>query len=430
MSNTAIPKLYESFLTTSGICTDTRKVTPNCLFIALKGPRFNANTMAEEALAKGAKFAVIDENEFKKDDRYFLVQDGLKALQDLAAYHRSQLKIPFIGITGSNGKTTTKELITRVLSKKFKTFATQGNLNNHIGVPLSVLSVNDEHEMAVIELGANHLGEIEELCQIARPTIGLITNVGMDHLEGYGSLENVAKGNAELYDFLKKSDGVVLVNSTDDVLVKLASSVNQRLTYMQKDDYYWCSLTNSDFYLNLETNTGKPIKTKLIGAYNLPNITVALALGKYFDIEENDCITAIEEYIPSNNRSQLLQKGTNTIILDAYNANPSSVKAAIENFANMKLENKVVCLGDMLELGDFSQIEHKAIGKLISTLGFKTSILCGPEFEFAKTESPNSLYFNSTAEASEWVKNQGFENSSFLVKGSRGMGMEKIADVL
>ncbi|MBY0426390.1 MAG: UDP-N-acetylmuramoyl-tripeptide--D-alanyl-D-alanine ligase, partial [Cytophagales bacterium] len=323
MPSVSIPELYDFFISSTGVCTDTRKLNQDCIFIALKGPRFNGNTMAEEALSKGAKYVVIDEASYAKDERYLLVNDGLQALQQLAAYHRSKLSIPFIGITGSNGKTTTKELITRVLSTCFSTFSTQGNLNNHIGVPLTILSVTHEHQMAVIELGANHLGEIEELCQIAQPTHGLITNVGMDHLEGYGTLENVALGNAELYEYLKKHPGVAFVNSTDDVLMKLSSQVPTVLTYMKPGDYYWCELLSGDFYLQLNTPMGNPVFTQLIGTYNLPNITVAMAIGNYFGVSEPLAIQAVENYIPSNNRSQLMSKGTNTVILDAYNANPS-----------------------------------------------------------------------------------------------------------
>jgi UDP-N-acetylmuramoyl-tripeptide--D-alanyl-D-alanine ligase len=430
MPFTNIQQLYSAFLSSTGVSTDTRKLTEENIFIALKGPRFNGNTHAENALANGAKFAVVDEPAFVQDDRYLLVADGLKALQDLATYHRSQLKIPFIGVAGSNGKTTTKELITKVLSARFNTFATQGNLNNHIGVPLTILSITQSHEMAVIELGANHLGEIADLCRIAQPTHGLITNVGMDHLEGYGTLENVAKGNAELYDYLKETNGVVFVNSTDSTLVTLAAQVANNIPYMQKGDYYWIQLVNGDFYLKLQTLTGKSISTQLIGTYNIPNITIALAIGKYFGLEEEKSIQAIESYIPSNNRSQLIKKDTNTLILDAYNANPSSVKAAIENFASMKLENKIVALGDMLELGAFSASEHKAIGKLLASLSFKKVILCGLEFQAAKSEILSAEFFLTTTEASEWIKSQHFTQSSFLIKGSRGMGMEKIADNL
>jgi len=419
-----ISNLYKYYTESSGISTDTRNVKPGNIFFALKGPNFNGNKYASQALEKGAILAVIDEEEFLTEN-CILVTNVLETLQDLASYHVDQLNIPIIGITGSNGKTTTKELTFAVLSTTFKTFCTQGNLNNHIGVPLTILSISNDIEIAIIELGANHIGEIELLCKIAKPTHGIITNIGMDHLEGYGSIEGVAKGNSELYYHLLKNQGWVFVNSEDELLVRMASRLENRYTYPAENDHLHLQCANNDLYLQLAVNDIS-FTTQLTGKYNLYNIGAALAIGQFFKVPLNKATEAVANYKPSNMRSQLIENGTNRIILDAYNANPSSMEVALANLNEINASKKIAILGDMFELGNVAETEHERIASLANNYNFDSLILIGHDFAQTKLNANNVLKFETRELAEVWLKNQTFENTTFLLKGSRGMALEKI----
>lgn len=347
----SIAELYQKFKASNGISTDTRKINEGVVFFALKGDKFNANSFTQEALSKGAKYVVIDEVEYATDERCILVGDVLYTLQKLANYHRQQLNIPFVGMTGSNGKTTSKELVAAVLSKKFKTYYTKGNLNNHIGVPLTILGIDESYEIAVVEMGANHQGEIRDLCNICEPTHGFITNVGKAHLEGFGGVEGVKKGKGELYDFVEKSGGTVFVSAKSTALLEMAAQrkFKEKLNYLADDEIAMLQ----DSPVVIFSANGSHYQTHLPGSYNFENIAAALAIGKYFGVSPELANEAVSEYNPDNNRSQIVEKGTNSILLDAYNANPSSMSASIQNFINLKTDkNKVVILGDMFELGE------------------------------------------------------------------------------
>lgn len=354
------------------------------LFFALKGPNFNGNLFAKQALEAGAAYAVVDEDVDPTDNRLIRVADTLQALQELAHYHRQQFSIPFIGITGSNGKTTSKELIYAVLASHYKTYTTQGNLNNHIGVPLTLLRVQPDAQMAVIEMGANHQKEIESYCVYTEPTHGVITNCGKAHLEGFGGVEGVRKGKGELYDFLSTHDGTAFVYADYDYLTPMSSAVKHIVKYGQQEGLVQGRVHANEPFLEVMLQEGfeKPtiIKTQLVGDYNLPNILCAVVIGKYFSVPEEKIKSAIEQYAPSNSRSQLVQKGTNSIVLDAYNANPTSMKAAIENFAKIQAANKVLMLGGMMELGQESVAEHEGIVALIKQYPWKDVVLVGGDF--------------------------------------------------
>ena len=317
-----IKDLYNRFLESGKISTDTRQISAGSIFFALKGDKFNANTFALQALEKGALYAVVDEKEYAVNDRCLLVDNVLETLQQLARYHRDQLKIPVIGLTGSNGKTTSKELLHGVLSKKYKTYATKGNLNNHIGVPLTLLAIDKTIEMAVVEMGANHLGEIALLCSIANPSHGFITNIGRAHIGMFGGFENIIRAKSELYQHLIQNEGTVFINSQNEILANMAKRFKQPIFYPAKGDYYHGELISADPFVKVKAENGSEIQTKLIGAYNFENIMSALCIGKYFGVQHDDANAAIEQYEPGNMRSQMVKKGTNTIILDAYNANP------------------------------------------------------------------------------------------------------------
>jgi UDP-N-acetylmuramoyl-tripeptide--D-alanyl-D-alanine ligase len=404
-------------------------ITPGSLFFALKGPKFNANEFAAEGLKKGASFAVVDEKAFVVSENCLLVDDALRALQDLARYHRSQLRIPVIALTGSNGKTTSKELLSAVLSTKFPTAATKGNLNNHIGVPLTLLSINSSVDMAVVEMGANHVGEIAELCSIANPTHGFITNIGKAHIGTFGGFENIIKGKTELYDHLNKTGGTIFVNSQNALLAGIAKNF-KKVTYPADGDFYKCSLISSDPFLLVEAENGDHVQTQLTGAYNFENVAAALCIGKFFGVEDTKANAAIGAYTPSNMRSQVVRKGTNVIILDAYNANPSSMAAAIENIASMKSDNKTLIIGDMFELEEEAEKEHRAIGKLIKDKGFKNVYLCGTFFQAALTEIPFAKHFAKKDQLVEELKKNPIKDATILVKASRGIGLEAIIDYL
>lgn len=422
-----IEELYKVYQQYPSVQTDTRKLRSGDIFFALKGPNFNGNSFAKKAIDDGAACVVIDEKEFEIRGKTILVPDVLEALQQLALHHRKQFNIPFIAITGSNGKTTTKELIHAVLSTSFKTYTTEGNFNNHIGVPLTILKIKSDAEMAVIEMGANHLKEIAGYCQIALPTYGLITNCGKAHLEGFGSEEGVRKGKGELYDFLRTNNGTAFVMWDYDYLREMSKGISGIIKYGTKDnDHVIGKILPNENFLKVQITQGLDdgiISTQLVGEYNLPNVLAAVTIGKFFEVPDNKIRSAIENYVPSNSRSQLIEWNSNKIILDAYNANPSSMKLAIENFAKKNSENKIMMLGAMAELGKDSLQEHQEIIDLIKKYSWKEVALVGGDF--LKLSHP-FLSFKNSSEAKEWFADQHFENSYILVKGSRSMQMEKV----
>lgn len=430
-------ELYTYFCQCTGICTDTRKIKENCLFVALKGSNFDGNAFAQQALDKGAKYAVIDQAEYKTSEQFLLVENSLQALQDLANFHRNTLSIPFISITGTNGKTTTKELVNAVLSTQFQTKATQGNLNNHIGVPLTLLEINQQDEIAVIEMGANHVGDIQELCAIAEPNFGLITNIGQAHLEGFGSFEGVLRAKSELYDHLLKKGGTAFINANNPILQNMGKrfECNEQakvVYYGTPKSFYYAELLSASPYIVYKNETGETIETQLLGAYNFDNILTALCVGKYFGVEMQAAHQAIASYTPTNNRSQVIKGERNTLILDAYNANPSSMKAALENFAQMPAQNKVVILGDMLELGSFSEEKHKEIVDLVIDMQFNQAFFCGKDFHKAGISLAKNLpqihFFENKDTLQKYLQENQLQNSYLLVKGSRGMGLESLLE--
>jgi UDP-N-acetylmuramoyl-tripeptide--D-alanyl-D-alanine ligase len=422
-------QLYSIYLQYPSIQTDTRKLKTGDLFFSLKGPHFNGNKFAKQALDDGAAYVVIDEETGLDDKRLIKVDDALKTLQQLAKYHRTQFTIPFIAITGSNGKTTTKELVHEVLSSAYKTYTTKGNLNNHIGIPVTILSVKKDAEFAVIEMGANHQKEIESYCEYTLPTHGIVTNVGKAHLEGFGGEEGVIKGKGELYDYLRANSGTAFVFWDYDYLQEMSKGITEIKTYGTSDaEITGIASSNGSQFLEVSMMKGtgiKNIKTNLIGDYNLPNVLVAVAVGKYFNVPDEKIKLSLENYIPSNSRSQLIEKDSNKIILDAYNANPTSMKAAIENFAKMESGYKILLLGGMMELGNESIAEHEAIVKLIAAYNWEAVVLVGGDFNNIKHPFIN---FATPDEARTWLKQQDFKNSLLLVKGSRSMQMEKVIE--
>lgn len=425
-----IEQLYDLFLQNPSVETDTRNLKPNDIFFALKGPSFNGNLFAKKALNDGAAYVVVDEDPGFTDNRIVRTANVLSTLQELAGYHRRQFNIPVIAITGSNGKTTTKELVHAVLSSTFRTYTTKGNLNNHIGIPLTLLAIKKDAEIAVVEMGANHLKEIEGYCKYTAPTHGLITNCGKAHLEGFGGIEGVRKGKGELYDYLRLNNGTAFVMWDYDYLRDMSKGISVIYTYGTTAADITGNTIKSEPFLEIGwTQSGniKPIQTQLVGEYNLPNVLAAIATGKYFKIADERIIASLQQYTPSNSRSQLIEKGTNKIILDAYNANPSSMKLAIENFSKIHTENKILILGAMMELGTESKKEHEAIVSLIKNYTWKNVILVGGDFE---NSSEPFMYFKDAGTAAEWLKQQKPENSSILIKGSRSMKMETILDVL
>ncbi|MDQ3190909.1 MAG: UDP-N-acetylmuramoyl-tripeptide--D-alanyl-D-alanine ligase [Bacteroidota bacterium] len=425
--------LYQKYKTYNNICTDTRNIKKDALYFALKGKNFNGNEFAKQALENGCSYAVIDEPEFKKDERYILVKDVLTALQDLAKYHRNKLSIPFIGITGSNGKTTTKELINGVLKKKYRTFATHGNLNNHIGVPLSILSIREDTEIAIIEMGANHQGEIKFLSGLAKPDYGIITNIGKAHMEGFGGLEGIRKGKGELFDYIKEKGGRIFLNANDEVLVEMAYDI-PAVTY---GSYDTCFISGSFFaadpYVRFSWNCptkgidNELLESSLVGNYNYTNILAAVCIGAFFDVETKEINKAIKEYIPTNNRSQIINTEANSVFLDAYNANPTSMEEAIKNFAAMKGENKIYILGDMLELGTESKKEHQNIISLLEKLNPHRVFLVGSHFPLTQNSYES---FRNSEELTHYLSSQKIMGCSIFIKGSRGIKLEKAVEVL
>jgi UDP-N-acetylmuramoyl-tripeptide--D-alanyl-D-alanine ligase len=414
----SIPEIYKKFTESYLVSTDTRKIDKGSMFFALKGEQFDANAFADEAIEKGASYVVIDNPEYARDStQYILVKDVLSTLQALASYHRNQLGLPIIALTGSNGKTTTKELINVVLSQKYITYATQGNLNNHIGVPLTLLAMNTSTEIGIVEMGANHFGEIARLCEIAQPDYGYITNFGKAHLEGFGSLEGVVKAKSELYDYLKKDDKKVFVNQEDSKQLELTADMRTIPVFSLKQ-----SKVQNEF-LNFEYE-GKAVNTHLIGAYNLSNIATAIAIGKYFEVPETDIIKGIAQYKPDNKRSQYIEKGDVKIILDAYNANPTSMMVALNNFTQKDCSNKIPILGDMFELGSESKNEHQKIVDFVENQGFHKVILIGKNFAQTDVELA-TVYPDFEVFAQHFDENQ-FKNKELLIKASRGMALERV----
>ena len=412
-----LSSIYKHFQKSNGITTDTRKIIKNCIFFALKGEKFNGNKFAKKAIDSGASFAIIDEKEFETNERTILVKDVLTTLQNLANFHRRELNKPIIAITGSNGKTTTKELINVVLSKKFNTKATIGNLNNHIGVPLTLLSFTEKTDIGIVEMGANHLKEIELLASIIEPNFGYITNFGKAHLEGFGGLEGVIEGKSELYNYLKSNNQKAFINIKDSKQVELSSELDS-IIFGNKT-----ILKHIDPFLVIYYE-GLEIRTNLIGEYNFSNINAAIAIGEYFNINSTDLKEALESYVPTNNRSQITEKGNSKIILDAYNANPSSMKAALENFEKITATNKIIVLGDMFELGETSNQEHQIILEQAEMINTKEIHLIGEHFSSTKA-SKAKLYSTFEAFKISFIPTE----ATYLIKGSRGMALEKTLEL-
>lgn len=423
-------ELYQKYLETGKVSTDTRQITPDSVFFALKGPSFDGNQFAAEALRKGARYAVVDDPRLAGQPGCLLVADVLVALQDLARYHRSQLRIPIIGLTGSNGKTTSKELVAAVLSTTFRTYATRGNLNNHIGVPVTILSIGPEVEMAVIEMGANHVGEIAMLCSISNPTHGFITNIGKAHIGTFGGFENIIRGKSELYQHLITHEGTVFINSQNPILFNMAKRFKNPLLYPAQGDYYHCERTDEGHFLSLIAENGERIQTQITGSYNFENVAVALAIGKYFGVEPAKANAAVAAYVPGNMRSQIIRKGSNTIILDAYNANPTSMEAAIDNLSRMPEAKKVAILGDMYELEDEAEKEHVRMGTVLAERKISQAYLCGPLMASARKTFPAGKFFESREALIAELKVNPISDAVILVKASRGMALEKIVDYL
>lgn len=420
--------LHTLFLECSSVCTDTRKIEKNDMFFALKGDNFNGNTYAEQALKKGAKYSIVDEERYCTSNKTILVNDVLKALQQLATFHRQFLNTPIIALTGSNGKTTTKELINAVLSKKYKTTATVGNLNNHIGVPLTLLKMDANTEIGIVEMGANHQKEIEFLCDISKPDYGYITNFGKAHLEGFGGVEGIIKGKSEMYDYVINNQKIAFVNGNDTIQINKTKQANRfvfgnnnladiKIDFITAEPFVTCRYK----HLNIKSN--------LIGDYNFNNIAAAIAMGHYFKVEDDAINNAIENYVPNNNRSQIITKGANHIILDAYNANPTSMHVALLNFEKQK-GKKTVILGDMFELGNEAKQEHQNITDLAVSLNIDTIILVGENFYQSEIDSEKVSQYKTFDAFKNTFNFSQIKNTSLLIKGSRGMALERILDFI
>ena len=425
-----IADIHALFLQSSGIVIDTRKITPNAFFVALKGDRFDANTFAVEALQLGASHVLIDNPSYYIDQRTIVVRDALATLQELAHFHRTHLGLPIIALTGSNGKTTTKELIHAVLSQKYVCKATVGNLNNHIGVPLTLLSFDAQTEIGIVEMGANHQKEIEFLCALASPDFGYITNFGKAHLEGFGGVEGVIKGKSEMYGYLRSHYKKVFINADDPIQLAQSESIDAYTfsAYNTQVDVQISAIQANPF-VSL-CHEGAKVQSQLIGLYNATNICAAITIGTYFSVATADIHSAIANYIPTNNRSQLLQKNGNEIILDAYNANPSSMAVAVANFAQLQHSSKIMILGDMFELGEESAAEHAALVKLVSQTTVPCTYFVGPCFYAHRIDSPVMQFFNSYADFEKFCTTTHFQNALLLIKGSRGMALERIVELL
>ncbi|PQJ11507.1 UDP-N-acetylmuramoylalanyl-D-glutamate--2,6-diaminopimelate ligase [Flavipsychrobacter stenotrophus] len=425
-----IKELYERYLRYPSVQTDTRKIKQGDIYFALSGPNFDGNTFAAEALQKGAAYAVIDNAAFAVGDKCIVVDNTLQTLQQLAKYHRQQMDIPFIAITGSNGKTTTKELLAVVLSRKYITYATEGNLNNHIGVPLTILKIKKDAQMAIIEMGANHQKEIASYCEIALPDYGVITNCGKAHIEGFGGIEGVRKGKGELYDFIRETGGTIFLNTDLEYLEPMADGISEQITYGSHPAGYTGRPVMNGVFLNVEVDTDdEPVTltTHLVGEYNFPNVLLAVAAGEHFGVSLQEIQAALAAYNPDNSRSQWLKKGNNQVILDAYNANPTSMKAAMENFAKADLPGKMLWIGGMREMGTEEQHEHAELVALIDKYEWAGVILVGKEFATVKSAH---MWFENSTDAAAYVAQHPPVNSSILIKGSRGSKMEVMAAAL
>jgi len=427
-----IAQLYSIFLSSKRVSTDTRTIEKGDLFFALNGPSFDGNQYALKALEEGALAVVVDDPKVVVNDKFFLVADVLVALQQLATHHRKQMAIPVIGLTGSNGKTTTKELLIRGLSGKYKVLATLGNLNNHIGVPLTLLGIKAETEIAIIEMGANKQGDIAELCRIALPTHGLITNIGKAHLEGMGGIEGVLKTKTELFQFLLETEGQVFINSGQEVFANMIKRFKSPVLFPNKPDYcqvaFHGAAPNVSFSLPPDDTE---YVSQLIGSFNFDNIAAALCIAKFFKVPMKDAAAAIAGYIPENMRSQMIEKRSNLILLDAYNANPSSMEVALEAFNKLnKRKHKMVILGDMYELGEYSMAEHEKLGMLVNTMAFDKICFTGQDTKYALSKAPKALYFPDAFSLRNWLKDSNLENYQILIKGSRGMKLEGLLDFI
>lgn len=430
-----IDEIYKIFRTNPIVTTDSRNITEGCLFFALKGETFDGNLFAQKALDEGAAFAIIDNPDFKQNDRFILVEDVLKTLQNLATHHRRQFDIPFIAIAGSNGKTTTKELVAAVMNSQYNTHFTKGNFNNHIGVPLTLLKLTEAQEAAVIEIGANHQGETHDLCVILEPTHGVVTNMGKDHLEGFGGIEGVKMGNSEIYRWLANNRGTVFVNEDEPFLKEWLPEeglhkifYHQNVNLSMSDPRYQARLDTAAPLLKVSFLSEKgeilQVDTHIVGDYNFANVMTAIAIGKYFKVPGRKISKAISEYVPSMNRSQLVKHGKATVILDAYNANPSSLSLALKSLAQMPQKNKIAIIGDMFELGEESDTEHKAVYDLAKSLNFNTLVAVGHAFAKIAVTTEGGI-FESNKEAKEWFEKQHFDaDTCILIKGSRGMKLE------
>lgn len=425
-----IQNIHSLFIKSNKISIDTRKIESDSIFVAIKGDRFDANVFANEALEKGASYVIIDNAQYFIDERTILVEDSLRTLQELAKYHRQFLQLPIIALTGSNGKTTTKELINVVLSQKYVTKATIGNLNNHIGVPLTLLSFTKDTQIGIVEMGANHQKEIEFLCNIAQPDYGYITNFGKAHLEGFGGVEGVIKGKSEMYAYLKENEKSVFVN-LDDPIQKEKTDHFHRITFSRKEknvNVFIDEVTANPF-VNVKT-LGADINSHLIGLYNANNINAAITIGNHFEVPTDDIKAAIENYIPENNRSQLLAKGTNEIILDAYNANPSSMIVALENFIQLDKPNKIAIIGDMYELGNESMQEHKAIVEFLKSNSNFECYFIGKDFFANQVQKEQFSFYRTFEDFAEYLPSVKFDHKTLLIKGSRGMALERTLELL
>ena len=426
-----IHQIYQHYLSHRTICTDTRSITEGCLFFALKGENFDANTFAERALNQGAAYAIIDNKDYLINKQCILVDDVLATLQELAKHHRSLLTIPVIGLTGSNGKTTTKELINAVLAEKYSTFATKGNLNNHIGVPLSVLSISENTEIAVIEMGANHQKEIEFLCTIAQPTHGMITNIGMAHLDGFGGFEGVKKGKAELFAFIKDTSGIAFINRDSEFIMEMSTIIpaEKSIWYgTMGDNAITGKLLEADPVITLEWSIkGQSFQTTthLTGAYNFENILAAICIADFFGVNAAQINNGLAGYAPNNNRSQLTNTATNTVICDFYNANPSSMAAALGNLSSLEASNKVAIIGDMFELGEEAAEQHEKIAAMTQDSAINSVIFIGKYF-YSLKDNFQGTFFNTPKEAQEWISKNPIKDSLVLLKGSRGMALEQL----
>lgn len=425
-----IEKLHQLFLKFNVVSTDTRSISNGALFFALKGDNFNGNDFAKKALDSGASYCIIDEQQSQSNARFILVPDVLITLQELANFHRKYLNIPIIAITGSNGKTTTKELINSVLGQRYKTHATQGNYNNHIGVPLTLLQMDTSVDIGIVEMGANHIGEIANLCQISAPNYGYITNFGKAHLEGFGSAAGVVKGKCELYDYLKSNEGVVFINGDDKKQVQQIGDYKS-VNIFSKDNRsnIQVSMTSQTPFISFESQ-GCTMESQLVGIYNFSNAAAAIAMGCFFEVSLENIKKGIASYTPNNNRSQIIRKGSNTIILDAYNANPSSMEVALDNFNSMKSSLKIVILGDMFELGVHSKSEHQAVIDEVNSLNFSSAYYVGSHFFELASDSSKANFFKTTESFRNQLQSLVFKDALILIKGSRGMALESILDSL